>query len=32
MEYSRPKNAEMAPTNIVNVIDRTLKMVENHLL
>ena len=31
MEYSRPKNAEMAPTNIVNVIDRTLKMVENHL-
>ena len=31
MEYARPKNAEMAPTNVVNVIDRTLKMVENHL-
>jgi PAS domain S-box-containing protein len=31
MEYARPKNAEMAPTQVANVISRCLQLLETHL-
>lgn len=30
MEYSRPKNAEMAPTQVINVVDRCINLLERH--
>ena len=30
MEYARPKNAEMAPTQVANVISRCIQLLETH--
>jgi len=31
MEYARPKNAEIAPTQIANVVSRCIQLLETHL-